>query len=198
MTDRTPQFVPWWPFLVTTVLLVVLSLAVLLRPLYEGGASSAPATPQPTTAPAATGGSTGLGSLSIQADTVIGGTNLPQGDVSCTLNNRFPRSSEVVWRAAIVNPATGQGLDDSQIASVIVTLDDGQQFPMRFSGHPPNSPTTSFWATSWTIPDSYPTGIVHYTITATAADGRTAKWQPLNVDSSELTVTETNPSPAGA
>ena len=149
-------------------------------------------------APVASGPSAGQGGLALQADTVFGGSNVPQGDVSCTLNNRFPRTSQVVWRAAVTNPATGQALDDAQITSVIVTLDDGQQFPMRYSGHPPTNPTTSFWATSWTVPNTYPTGIVHYSITATAADGRTTKWQPLNVDSSELTVTESNPNPAGA
>src|SRR5665811_67757 len=67
--------------------------------------------------------------LGIAADIVWGPLNIPDEQKAtqvCVLGNRFPRNSEIVWRARVVDPVTGEGLGDEQLSSVVVELSDGQ------------------------------------------------------------------------
>ena len=50
------------------------------------------------------------------------------------------------------------------------------------------APTDYLWSTSWSIPEDYPTGSFNYKVVATALDGTTQSWEPLNVKPSLLTV----------
>jgi len=130
--------------------------------------------------------------LMVQADTVFGTKNMVDADratKSCVLANRYPRNSQVVWRARVADAATGTAFDDSKLDSVVVKLADGQSFPMKYGPHPKGNPTDAFWAVSWTIPVDYPTGTVNYTVTATTKDGLTASFEPFKVAPSLLTIT---------
>jgi N-methylhydantoinase A/oxoprolinase/acetone carboxylase beta subunit len=49
-------------------------------------------------------------------------------------------------------------------------------------------PTDYLWSTSWTIPADYPTGTFNYKVVATALDGTTQSWDPVNNKRSWLTV----------
>jgi hypothetical protein len=60
--------------------------------------------------------------------------------------------------------------------------------PAHFGGHPPDAPTDHLWSTSWSIPEDYPTGSFNYKVIATALDGTTQSWEPVNVKPSLLTV----------
>lgn len=97
------------------------------------------------------------------------------------------RKEIVAWRIR-VEDATGKELDDKGLKSVVVELSDGQKFPARFGGHPPSAPTDHLWSTAWVIPDDYPTGSFNYKVIATALDGSTQSWVPINVKPSLLTV----------
>ncbi len=145
------------------------------------------ATPTPTPAPA------GAVPLILTADTVKGGKNLtPEekaGGLSCVLNNRFAKNEEIVWRARIIDPTTGDPMDDTMLSSVVVHLPD-QEIAMEFGGHPRSDPVDFFWATSFDIPESYPTGLLAYTIEATALDGRTGTYNQFAVTSASLQVTD--------
>ncbi len=105
----------------------------------------------------------------------------------CVLSNRFMRKEQVAWRIR-VQDATGKQLDDKSLKSLVVELTDGQKFTAHFGGHPPNAPTDHLWSTSWVIPADYPTGSFNYKVVATAADGTTQTWEPVNVKPSLLTV----------
>lgn len=132
--------------------------------------------------------------LIVFGDTVTGSKNVPEdqrGTRLCVLNSRFPRNSEVVWRVRVIDPATGQAMDDTMLEKVEVQLGDGQTFEMEYGGHPPPQRDREFyWATPWLIPKEYPTGSVAYTVTATATDGRTGEYKPFDIPSSSLTVTD--------
>lgn len=144
-----------------------------------GGSSS---TPAPTAAPSGGGSTAGAqANMVIQADMVMGHV--------CNLDNVYARGSEVVWRAKVLGGANDSDLDDSQVKSLVVKLADGQTFPMKYGSHPSQNPTDNFWTASWTIPDTYPTGVVNYTITATDSSGNTATYKPFNSQPSLLTVT---------
>jgi hypothetical protein len=122
--------------------------------------------------------------LFIAADMVTG----PGGSGPiCVLRSQFMRKETVAWRIR-VQDATGKELDDKSLKSLVVELSDGQKFPARFGGHPPKEPTDHLWSTSWSIPEDYPTGSFNYKVVATALDGSTQSWQPVNVKPSLLTV----------
>ena len=122
--------------------------------------------------------------LFIAADMVTG----PGGSGPiCVLRSQFMRKERVAWRIR-VQDVTGKQLDDKGLKSVLVELADGQKFPARFGGHPPNAPTDWLWSTSWTIPEDYPTGSLNYKVVATALDGSTQSWEPINNKLSWLTV----------
>jgi hypothetical protein len=51
----------------------------------------------------------------------------------------------------------------------------------------------SFWATSWNVPASYPTGAVDYTVVAKDKEGRTGEWHQLKVASAMLQIVASDP-----
>ncbi len=107
----------------------------------------------------------------------------------CVLTSQFKRGDQVVWRIRVLDPATGQGLDNKALKSVQVQLPDGQTFNARYGAHPPKgTPTDHFWSVSWKVPADYPTGSFSYTVHAAAQDGRSASWQPFKMALSQLTV----------
>lgn len=133
--------------------------------------------------------------LIVYGDTVQGGKNVPEDQAaerSCVLTNRFPRNAEVVWRVEVIDPETGQAMDDTMLDKVEVTLSDGQVFEMEYGPHPPppRPARDSYWTVPWTIPADYPTGTLGYTVRATDPQGRIGEFMPFDIPSSLLTVTE--------
>ena len=122
--------------------------------------------------------------LFIAADMVTGSGG---SGLLCVLRSQFMRKERVARRIR-VQDATGKQLDDKGLKSVVVELSDVQKFPAHFGGHPPDKPTDYLWSTSWTIPGDYPTGTLDYKVIATALDGATQSWEPVNNKVSWLTV----------
>ncbi len=153
---------------------LVLLLAVGLVVAACGSAGSAKSASQATPAVSQ--------NLMIAADIVQGSKNVPndqKADHSCVLSSRFPRNSEMVWRAKITDPATGDLMDDTQIDKVQVQLANGQTVDMKFGAHPKTPPNEYYWTGSWEVPKDAPTGTLAYTIVATAKDGRTGQFKPI-------------------
>lgn len=131
--------------------------------------------------------------LGVAADIVWGPLNIPDEQRPtqvCVLGNRFPRNSEIVWRARVVDPVTGEGMGDEELSGVVVELSDGQVLDMRYGPHPRENPNDFFWTVSFDVPVDYPTGTLGYEIVATAADGRTGTFTQFDVESSLLTITD--------
>ena len=130
--------------------------------------------------------------LFIDADTVQGPANLTEEEratQSCVQDNRFARNEEIVWRVKVLDPLTGEPMDDQALESVQVVLPD-QVLDLRYGPHPRDTPADFFWTVAWDIPEDYPTGELPYTVTATAADGRTGSYEQFNVSPARLLVTE--------
>lgn len=122
--------------------------------------------------------------LFVAADIVQGSKNVPDDQKalrSCTLQSRFPRNSEMVWRARIVDPITGEMMDDSQITTAEVQLANGETVELQYGPHPKDPPNEFYWTGSWVVPKDYATGTLSYTILVTAADGRTGEFTPFSV-----------------
>jgi predicted transcriptional regulator len=129
--------------------------------------------------------------LILNADTVIGSAGATNPADICVQSSRFQQGESVVWRIKVYDPVTGNPMDNSTLDSVVVSLKDGQNFTAAYGGHPgqPGVPVTDyFWSTAWSIPKSYPTGSVQYTVTAMSKDGRTGTFTEFNVAPSLLTV----------
>lgn len=129
--------------------------------------------------------------LIIVHDIVRGSVNVPQAQAAgrvCVWSGRFQRNEEVVWRIKIMDPANGRYLDGTVLRQVEVKIGSGETFNARYGPHPRGNPTDNFWTAAWTIPMTYPSGAVPYTISATANDGRTGIAVVFNVDLSALTV----------
>lgn len=160
-------------------------LAVLAVGCSGGGKEAATSTAAPaSTKPAA---------LSVRADTVSGPKNLTaeqRKTQSCVQQSRFPRNSQIVWRARVGDGATGSDLDDKTLGTIEVQLADSRKLPMKYGPHPAQNPTDFFWTTSVEIPADYPTGTLGYKIVATAKDGRTVTYEPFKVAPSLLTISE--------
>jgi hypothetical protein len=120
--------------------------------------------------------------LFLSVDVVQGSKNLT-GDAaklrSCVLSSRFPRNGEMVFRARVFDPKTGDLMDDKALKSVEVQLSNGRTLQAAYGAHPKDPPNEFFWTTSWVIPKDHPTGTLKYGVTATAADGRTGKFEPM-------------------
>lgn len=132
-------------------------------------------------------------SLFVVGDTVEGGKNRPASEAAirdCVLNNIFPRNSQIVWRMRVIDPKTGQPMDDTMLKSVEVHLGDGTVVPLKYAGHPPQKNLDFFWSGPWLVPKDYPTGTLLYSVLATANDGRTGEFKPFNIPSSLLTITD--------
>ena len=130
--------------------------------------------------------------LFIDADTVWGPANIPdeeRASKSCVQSNRFARNEEIVWRVKVLDPLTGQPMDDTMLESVQVVLPD-QVLDMRYGPHPRDTPADFFWTYGWDIPEDYPTGELGYTVTATSTDGRSGLYEQFGVSPARLIITE--------
>lgn len=145
-----------------------------------------------TTAPAATSAPVGAKNLILSMDTVLGSANVPQAQVaerSCILNNRYPKNSQIVWRARVYDPKTGDLMDDKTISTLQVKLANETVVSMKYGAHPKGG-QEFYWTGSWTVPMDQPTGTLGYSVAATASDGRTGEFTQLNVPTSLMTITD--------
>lgn len=147
--------------------------------------------------PAATQAPAAAANLILQVDTVRGPTNIPAGDdrtrKSCVQASKIPVGGQVVWRVRVIDPRTGQGMDDKTLDTVTVVLPDGQNFVMKYGGHPSSAPVDFFWAVSWNVPAAYPTGTVDYKVVAKDKEGRAGDWTQFKVAAATLTIVATDP-----
>ncbi len=106
---------------------------------------------------------------------------------TCVLSSQYKHGQTVVWRVRILDQ-TGKRLDGKDVKSVEIELPDGQKFAMRDGPHPKGKNDDYFWATSWKIPENYPTGTFSYKVVATGLTGQKHSWSPFNVNLSQLTI----------
>jgi hypothetical protein len=159
-----------------------LTLAAPSLVLVAAGCQTA-APPAPAAAPAPAG----TDKLLIAADVVQGSKNVPKDQAtmkSCVLSSRFPRNSEIVFRVRVYDPHTGELMDAAALSGVQVKLANGTNVDLAYSAHPKDPPNEYYWANSWVIPKTAPTGTLRYTIQASATDGRSGEFEPFSVASS--------------
>ena len=131
--------------------------------------------------------------LILVADTVLGIEGIPEAEIPqkvCILSSRFNPGQQIVWRVRVYDPRTGQAMDETALDVVELILPGEQIVKAHYGPHPPppQDATDFFWATSWVIPQEYPSGSLSYTIRAKAKDGRSGEFAQFNVAPSLLII----------
>lgn len=161
------------------------SLALLLAaascgaPTGEGAPTAAP-TVAPTVVATATPAPKAA-HLMLVVDTVRGQAGLTADEkkldvatgLHCVVMSRFPQGSRIVWRVKVIDPLANASLDDKALEYVRLTLPDGTTQDLKYGGHggTKENPADRFWATGWTVPDDYPTGVLNHKIEAKNLEG---------------------------
>lgn len=147
----------------------------------EGAATAPPtAAPVATQAPAA---ATPVKPtyLLVIGDTVRGQAGLTDDEkkldvatgLHCVVMSRFPQGSRIVWRIKVLDPLTNRALDDKALEQVVLTLPDGKTQALKYGPHggTKENPADFFWATGFTVPADYPTGVFNHKIEAKSNEG---------------------------
>jgi hypothetical protein len=74
------------------------------------------------------------------------------------MTNRFPKNAQVVWRVRIVDPVTGDLMDDKSVKTLQTKLANGMTLDLKYAAHPKTS-QNFFWTVSWIVPLSQPTAV---------------------------------------
>ena len=106
---------------------------------------------------------------------------------NCTPKSRFKRGEPIGFRATAIDPTTGKVAEAAQLT---VKLATGEGLQMMYRGGTGASAHPGLWTTKWVVPDTTPTGVMHYTIEAKDSQGRTASWAPFEIVPSILTIVE--------
>lgn len=155
---------------------VCLTLLFLVLTLSACAAQSA----QPKAAPVATA-APAFNQLVIVHDVVQGNENI-QDDKDFTLKHcqtksRWLHNERMIWRIKVLDPQTGELMDDKTVAQVEVKLPDGKVLPTRYANHggTKEKPMDAFWTAGWTIPEGFPSGEFRYDVRAAGKDSRSGK-----------------------
>jgi len=130
------------------------------------------------------------GKLFFEGDIVAHALEGQQGPF-CVLKSRYTRGEAVAWRMRVFLP-DGTIADDSVLKSLVVELGSGEKIPLGYGPHG-DPPTDYFWAESWEIPQSYPTGSLGYKILATMQDDSVVTWEPFTRPASQLWIMDGTP-----
>jgi len=136
---------------------------------------------------------TPAGELFFEGDTVKHNIMGQQGPF-CVLQSRFTRGEGVAWRIRVLQP-DGTPADNTLLRSLEVELGNGQRIPLVYGPHgmPPAAMSDYFWAESFVIPATFPTGSMGYKVHATMMDGSVVTWEPFTRPNSQLWVMEGEP-----
>lgn len=131
--------------------------------------------------------------LMLLGDTVRGTAGLTDEEkavLTCVTLGKFPQGSRIVWRIRVLDPLSNKALDDKALEHVTLTLPDGKTQVLKFGPHPAVNPTDFFWATGWTVPNDYPTGVFTYKVDAKSLEGATGSFgfDYFKVTAGQLTI----------
>lgn len=136
-----------------------------------------------------------VGQLILFADTAVFAQ--PTNPENCTLRNRFKRGDFVGFRLYAVDGGTNKPEESAQVVVHITSGGKTYDLPALYRAVPHKSEIgrdmpirPGMWTAKWTVPQDAPTGIVHYSATATDKYGRTAEWTAKGGEPSWVTIVQ--------
>src|SRR5271169_1320336 len=135
------------------------------------------------------------GQLILFADTAVFAQ--PTNPENCTLRNRFKRGDFVGFRLYAVDGGTNKPEESAQVVVHITSGGKTYDLPAKYRAIPQKSEIgrdmpirPGMWTAKWTVPQDAPTGIVHYSATATDKYGRKAGWTAKGGEPSWVTIVQ--------
>jgi hypothetical protein len=136
-----------------------------------------------------------VGQLILFADTAVFAQ--PLSGENCTLKNRFKRGEFVGFRLYAIDGGTNKAEESATVVVHIMVGGKTYDLTALFRGIPHKSEIgrdmpirPGMWTAKWTVPADAPTGILHYTATATDKYGRTTEWTPKGGEPSWVTIVQ--------
>jgi hypothetical protein len=136
-----------------------------------------------------------VGQLVLFADTAVFAN--PASPDNCTLRNRFKRGDFVGFRLYAVDGGTSKPEESAQVVVHITSGGKTYDLPALYRAVPHKNELgrdmpirPGMWTAKWTVPQDAPTGIVHYSATATDKYGRTAEWTAKGGEPSWVTIVQ--------
>lgn len=103
----------------------------------------------------------------------------------CVLASRFTVGDKIVFRANVIDPLTGEQVEDAKVA---VHLNTGEVLEMEVGLHPPNAEDADkFWTVAYEVTENTPTGTLEYFVRA-ETDTKSGEFRPFRVAPSMLTI----------
>jgi hypothetical protein len=151
-------------------LVAAIGVGAMATAIATAGASTGHATATTTTttttlAPPVQGN--GPHHVFFNVDTVqgAGGTVKLAADAACSMTNLFQRGDVVVFRMYGVHVTSGgNDLTNVTVKSAFVKVPGLKAIPLVYSTHP-TKPAVSYWTAAWPVAQSYPLGVVNYSVT---------------------------------
>jgi hypothetical protein len=116
-----------------------------------------------------------------------------------TLNGWFKPGDSVVFRAYAVDPKTKRVVDPKLVKYFYVTIPNQPNVKLAYGATAPGASSGMPWTGTWTVPASYATGVVPFTVLIQIKQntGKQAKGQfvQMPVVPSQLNISATAPAP---
>ena len=112
------------------------------------------------------------------------------------MSSWFAPSSTVVFRAYAVDPASHKVVAPTAVKYFYVTIPNQPNVKLKFAATAPGASTGLPWTGTWTVPATYPTGVVGFRILIQLKDkGKTLKGQfvQMPVATAQLNIDPTAP-----
>lgn len=101
------------------------------------------------------------------------------------MNNRFKRGETVVFQVYAGDNKTGLAVTDKDAKYAYVTIPGAPNTTLAYSSANARFP----WSASWTIPSTYPTGLVGFKVLVKTKSKRYGSFVQIPVQTAQLTVT---------
>jgi hypothetical protein len=148
-------------------------------------AASAPAADPPVTVPFP---ATSVGPVFIAAQTV---------NTSGAMASWFAPGSTVVFRAYAVDTKLGKTLTAKDVTFFYVTIPNQPNVKLKYNATAPGATAKMPWTGSWTVPATYPAGLVDFKILAKTVSKHRGLFVQMPVSTSQLNVSSTAAAPFG-
>ena len=104
------------------------------------------------------------------------------------ITSLFPRGNTVVFQVFAAATKSGKILTGSDVQYAYVKFPDGSTQKLTYGE--PKKTTDPAWTASWTIPATYPLGLVDFKIRFKTTDKKYGNFVQIPVSTSQLTVTK--------
>ena len=108
---------------------------------------------------------------------------------SCALSSQFKRGEPIGFRMTALDPVTGARDRAATLVVHLTYAGRSVDIPMR-DRQTEKQPERTFWVAKWVVPNDAPVGTLRYTVTAKDSQGRTGKFTPFDVETSQITIVE--------